>query len=267
MTVTSLFLLSILGMITGLFAGLFGIGGGAILVPALAAFFLCQQFEPQILVHMALATSMSCIVFNALFSIYAHQKHQAIIWPITFRISPAVLVGSALATYFVLQISGELIAIIFFVLMFIIALHMLVGFGPSNKSSCSIKSQELIIVGFLIGAISSMIAIGGGSLTVPYLTWHQINIRNAIATAASIGLPIALASCFIFILQNNTQSKLPDHTLGFIYWPATLAITLGSVLTTKIGANLTHKLPIPIMKKLFAVLIILLALKMYLSIK
>lgn len=267
MTLTGIAVLLILGMVTGLFAGLFGIGGGALLVPALTAYFLWQQFDPQILVHMALATSMSCIVYNALLSIHTHQKHQAILWDITFKISPAVILGSTLATYFVLQVTAKVIALIFFFLMTVIALQMLFGFKPKASAQKKPKTHWLMFTGFFIGLFSSMIAIGGGSLTVPYLTWHQIDIRKAIATAASIGLPIALASSLVFIVQDTDSAKLPNNTLGFIYWPATLAISFGSTLTTRVGANLTHRLPISLLSKLFAALLILLAFKMYLNFK
>lgn len=258
-------MLATLGLVVGFLAGLLGIGGGAIMVPALTAYFLWQGTHPDTVVHLALATSMSCIIFTAILSIRTHQKHQAIIWPITAIICPAVLLGSALASLWVIQISSKTIALIFMLLMFMIALQMFLSMKPSSYSADKIKTTELIPVGFIIGFISAIIAIGGGSLTVPYLSWHQVNIKKAIATAASLGLPIALAGCFVYITQNTSQIDLPNQTIGYIYWPATLCITTGSLLTTAIGANLTHRLPTQILKKLFAVLIMLLAIRMFLS--
>ena len=262
-TLASFALLATLGLIVGFFAGLLGIGGGAIMVPALTAYFLWQGIHPESVVHLALATSMSCIVFTALFSIRTHHKHQAIIWSITAKMSPAVLLGSALATFWVIQISSKSIALIFMLLMFAVALQMVFGFKPKKTAAKQIKTAELIAAGFTIGFISAMIAIGGGSLTVPYLSWHQINIKKAIATAASIGLPIAVAGCLVFYLQGSEQNNLPAQTIGFIYWPATLLITLGSILTTSLGANLTHRLPTGLLKKVFAGLIVLLAIRMF----
>ncbi len=265
MEFTSLLLLVVLGSVVGFFAGLLGIGGGAIMVPVLAAFFLWQKLDPSVVVHLALATSMSCIIFNAIISIRTHQKHQAILWSLVCAISPAVLVGSALATLFVIKLSSELIALIFVVLMGVVALQLLVGFKPKSTATRRIAKTELIPVGVVIGFISAIIAIGGGSLTVPYLVWHQIHIRKAIATAAAIGLPIALTSCLVFIFKGIDQPNLPEMTLGYVYWPATVLICLGSVFTTAFGANLTHRLPVNHLKKIFAVVVILLALKMYLS--
>lgn len=265
MAITSLIILFLLGMVVGFFAGLLGIGGGAIMVPALTAFFLWHGFNPQVVVHLALATSMSCIVVNAIISIRTHHQHQAILWPITYQISPAVLLGSALATYFVIQISSKTIAMIFMLLMLAVAAQMIFGLKPKVQASSKINTFELIPVGFIIGFLSALIAIGGGSLSVPYLTWHRISIKKAIATAASIGLPLAMAGSFVFIIKGIGQAGLPDQVLGYVYWPATLAITAGSLVTTSLGAHLTHRLPIKLLKHLFAALIIALAVKMYLS--
>ncbi len=259
-------LLVALGWVTGFFAGLLGIGGGAIMVPVLTSFFLWQQHDPAIVVQMALATSMSCIVFNAIISVRTHQRHGAILWHIVSRISPAVLIGSATATFFVIKTDSKTIALIFMVLMLIIAVQMVIDFKPKKAAAKQLQTAELLPAGFIIGLISAMIAIGGGSLSVPYMTWHQINIKKAIATAAAIGLPIAMAACFVFIMQGIKQPTLPNQTIGYIYWPATLLISAGSVLTTPIGANLTHRLPVMTLKRVFAGLIVILAIKMYFTV-
>ena len=258
-------MLVLLGLVVGFFAGLLGIGGGAIMVPALTAYFLWQGVNDSMVVHLALATSMSCIIFNALLSIRAHQKHSAIIWPIVITISPAVLLGSALATFFVIKMSSKTIALIFMVLMLLIAAQMIFDFKPKSTASKTLGAAKLLPAGFIIGLVSAVLAIGGGSLTVPYLAWHQVNFKKAIASAAAIGLPIALAGCLVFIAKGFNNTKIPENTLGYIYWPATLFITLGSVFSTAVGANLTHKLPIKPLKIIFAILIITLALKMYLT--
>lgn len=265
MLFTSILLLVGLGLAVGFFAGLLGIGGGAIMVPALTAFFLWLNHDPAVVVHLALATSMSCIIFNAILSVRTHQKHHAVLWSVVTAISPAILLGSALATFFVIKLESKVIALIFMVLMIFVAIQLLLGFKPKATAAKQIPKIELIPVGFLIGFVSAIIAIGGGSLTVPYLSWHQINMRKAIATAAAIGLPIALASTFVFVMQGIKQPNLPEFTIGYIYWPATLLISMGSLFTTTLGAQLTHRIPVQYLKNIFAALIVLLALKMYAS--
>ena len=263
MPLTDLILLITLGGLVGFFAGLLGIGGGAIMVPALTAYFLWQSFEPSVVVHMALATSMSCIVINALLSIKAHQRHQAIQWPLVLKLSPMVVVGSVLASLWVISLTSKTIALVFLILMSLVAVQMIVGFKPSSTTASDIKLIESSLVGFFIGLISATVAIGGGSLTVPYLHWHQVKLPQAIATAAAIGLPLALAGSLVFSIQGSKLTHLPEQTIGYIYWPATLLLSTGSLITTRIGANLTHQLPVKTLKVIFAILIIALAVQMY----
>lgn len=264
---SDLWVLLPLGMVVGFIAGLFGIGGGALMVPALTAYFLWQGFDVTVVVHLALATSMSCIVINAMLSIWTHQQHQAILWHITARMSPFIIMGSLLATWYVIQLASQTIALIFMLLMVVVALHMVFDFSPKYRSQSTLRWQHWLPAGLFIGFFSALIAIGGGSLTVPFLTWHRINIKQAIATAASIGLPLAVAGSLVFAFSHNDSGvNLPIHRWGYIYWPATLVLSAGSLLTTHLGAKLTHRLPVAVLRRLFALLIVFLAAAMYLKI-
>jgi uncharacterized membrane protein YfcA len=268
MTIT-LLSLALLGMVVGFFAGLFGIGGGAILVPALSAWLLIQGVSPTVAAHMALATSMSCIIFNALLSIRTHQQHQAILWPVVRLMTPTVLFGSLLATYGVLFLTAASVALLFFVLMMLVGLRMLLGTHDADSpSSTTVPVLSGSIAGLIIGAVSALIAIGGGSLSVPYMTWYGIRIQQAIGTAAALGLPIALASTVVFsgqVTEAFDSANMPEQRLGLVYWPATVMLTAGSVITTPLGARLTHRLPVGLLKKTFAVVLMLLAWNMYRS--
>ena len=177
MTIT-LLSLALLGMVVGFFAGLFGIGGGAILVPALSAYFLMQEVSPAVAAHMALATSMSCIIFNALLSIRTHQQHQAILWPVVRLMTPTVLLGSVLATFGVLHLAAASVALLFFVLMMLVGLRMLIGSQHADSpAATAVPTLSGNIAGLIIGAVSALIAIGGGSLSVPYMSWYGIRIQ------------------------------------------------------------------------------------------
>lgn len=260
--IPELFLLSLLGLVVGFFAGLLGIGGGGIMVPALTTLFIYQGINPNQVVHMALATSMSCIIFNAIISTYTHHKHLAILWPVVWRMTPFVLLGSFCAALLAVHLSSQTLAIIFAVCMLLTALQMVLNYRPKGKK------QHLSIIklgsgGTLIGGLSALLAIGGGSITVPFLYWHQINIKKCIATGAALGLPISLIATLTLMYEGQSVTIHQPNMLGFVYWPATIALILGALITTPIGANLTHRLPVKILKNVFAVLLVVLALKMY----
>lgn len=255
---TAFLLLLVLGLVVGFFAGLFGIGGGAIMVPALTAFFLWQGFPEARVVHMALATSLSVILFNSLISIATHRKHQAVLVSLLWHLAPAVVIGSALASWLALQISGQAVALIFLILMLLIALQMVVDFKPRRAQPSSLSATLLWPVGLIIGLLSALIAIGGGSLTVPFLTWHRISIQKAIGTAAALGFFIALSGTLTYLwLSHQSES--------FVYWPATVVIVMAGFFSTQFGANMTHRLPAAKLRIAFALLISLLALRMYVT--
>lgn len=255
---TAFLLLLVLGLVVGFFAGLFGIGGGAIMVPALTAFFLWQGFPEARVVHMALATSLSVILFNSLISIATHRKHQAVLVSLLWHLAPAVVIGSALASWLALQISGQAVALIFLILMLLIALQMVVDFKPRRAQPSSLSATLLWPVGLIIGLLSALIAIGGGSLTVPFLTWHRISIQKAIGTAAALGFFIALSGTLTYLwLSRQSES--------FVYWPATVVIVMAGFFSTQFGANMTHRLPAAKLRIAFALLISLLALRMYVT--
>lgn len=258
---TAWLLLLLLGLVVGFFAGLLGIGGGAIMVPALTAYFLWQDYDADKVVHMALATSLSVIMFNALISIRSHHRHQAVLWPLVVHLAPAVIVGSLFASWWALQIEGRTVAIIFMVLMSLIAIQLAFDFKPKNTGTKPLKRALLWPAGIIIGWFSALIAIGGGSLTVPFLSWHRVDIKQAIGTAAAVGFFIAVAGSLTYVVT----AALAPNGAGYIYWPATAMIVMGSVFSTPLGAELTHRLPTRHLRQAFAVLIILLAVRMYLT--
>ncbi len=251
----------ILGAFTGLFAGLFGIGGGGIMVPVLTFIFMRLAFPAEHLVHMALATSMAAIVPTAIASLRAHHARKAVMWNMVFKIAPGVLFGTFAGTFLASYLSTKPLAIFFSCFMAFVALQMVLDRKP--KSSRKIPSAfALTGVGSGIGGVSALVAIGGGTLTVPFLTWCNVALPVAIGTSAAVGLPIALAGALGYVVNGWSIAGLPVYTVGFIYWPAVLAMAAVSLFTAPLGARLTHTLPIPLLKKCFAVLLIGLSLQM-----
>lgn len=251
----------LLGVVTGFLAGLFGIGGGAVMVPVLTVIFAAQGFAPDYVVHLALGTSMATIIPTSSSSLRAHHKHGAVLWPAVRGLAPGILLGTFAATFLAAVLSPRLLAIFFCLFMTYVAAQMILDRKPAPSRQLP-GLPVLSSVGAGIGGISALVAIGGGTMTVPFLTWCNVRLQTAIGTSAAVGLPIAFAGASGYLLNGWNISGLPDHTLGFIYWPAVLAMAAASLFSASAGAKLAHKLPVGTLKKLFAALIVLLALQM-----
>lgn len=254
-----------LGAFTGLFAGLFGIGGGGIMVPALTFLFVQQQFPAEHVLHMALATSMATIVPTAIASLRAHHNHNAVIWSVVLKIAPGILLGTFAGTFLASYLSTKPLAIFFSCFMAGVALQMVLNRKP--KPSRQLPGMiGLSSTGTGIGVISALVAIGGGTLTVPFLVWCNVSLPVAIGTSAAVGLPIAFSGALGYILNGWDQIHLPTYTLGYVYWPAVIAMASMSFFTAPLGARLAHRLPIPLLKKLFALLLIGLSAQMLITV-
>lgn len=254
----------VLGLFTGFFAGLFGIGGGGIMVPVLTLLF-SAHFGAAHALHMALATSMAAIVPTALSSLRTHNFHKAVLWPVVWRLAPGVLVGTFLSTFLAKYLSVFSLAIFFACFMFFVAAQMIVNRPP--KAARQLPSAPVIVAtGSGIGAVSALVAIGGGTLTVPFLLWCNIALPVAIGTSAAVGFPIALAGALGYWVNGLSVAGLPAFSLGYIYMPAVLLMASMSFITATFGARLAHKLPLVLLKKLFAALLVGLSVEMLYSI-
>ena len=262
-----IFILSLLalGAFTGFFAGLFGIGGGGIMVPVLTLLFVQQQFPAEHIVHLALATSMAAIVPTAIASLRAHHQYQAVLWPVVIKIAPGILLGTFAATFLASYLSAQPLAIFFSCFMAFVALQMVLNRKPKPSQQLP-GPVGLSSAGAGIGGISALVAIGGGTLTVPFLVWCNINLPVAIGTSAAVGLPISIAGASGYAINGWSINSLPNHTLGYIFWPAVLAIATMSFITAPLGAKLAHRLPVALLKKIFALLLIGLSVQMLITV-
>lgn len=260
-TLELIILLLALGGVVGFMAGLLGIGGGGILVPVLTTLFLSHQIATDNVVHLALGTSMACILVTSFSSMRAHNAKGAVHWNIVKSISLGIVVGTFLATFVAARVSSLHLAIFFALFMGFVAIQMFINKKPKPNRAL-VGSAGMFAAGSGIGAISALVSIGGGSLTVPFLTWQNIDIKQAIGTSAAVGVPIAVAGTIGYLVNGWSNTSLDDYTLGFVNLPAVLFISLTSFFTAPIGAALAHKLPVSILKKIFAVLLVLLSIKM-----
>lgn len=253
-------LFCLIGVMAGILSGLFGIGGGLVLVPMLSALFVAHGWTPELAYHSALATSMACIVFTAISSIVAHHRHGNIIWRYVWLMVPMAFIASLLATLWVVHISAVYLSAIFAIFTFYAAINLFQDSKPAFGKKPS--EPELRLVAFGIGLVSALVSIGGGTLTVPYLTLRNVAMKQAIGTSAVLGLPIAIASTLSYVWDAlHNAHGLPD-SVGYLYLPAIALITPCSVLMAPVGVALTRRLPVKMLKRIFALFLLLVTVKL-----
>ncbi|MBE2259527.1 MAG: sulfite exporter TauE/SafE family protein [Candidatus Accumulibacter sp.] len=251
-----------LGLFTGFFAGMLGIGGGLVMVPALTMMFAVQAgFPATEVLHLALGTSMAAILFTSLASLRAHHQHGAVLWKVVVQITPGILAGTLIGTLFAGSVPSRPLALFFMAFVCLVALQMILDLKPRPSRDLP-GAVGVFGVGTGIGAISALVAIGGGSLTVPFLTWCNVRVQHAIGTSAAVGFPIAIGGSLGYIFNGWGHPGLPSGSLGFVYLPALLWLVPSSMLIAPLGARLAHRLPVATLKRLFAAILILLAAKM-----
>lgn len=244
----------LLGACAGVLAGLFGVGGGIIIVPVLVFSFTLQGFDPAILTHLAVGTSLASIIFTSVNAVREHQRKGAVRWPIFAWMAVGILVGAGLGALTAEAIAGPDLQKIIGVFAVLVSLQMALNLKP--KASQKVPGKlGLTLAGSVIGWASAIFGVGGGSLTVPFLTWRSVPMQQAVATSSACGLPIALVSALSFMILGWHDPHLPAHSLGFIYLPALLGVALTSMVFARFGARLAHRLSPQLLKRLFAALL------------
>lgn len=260
---TEFFLASLLlGAIAGISAGLFGIGGGAVIVPILAWLLALQHVSEELVMIMAIATSLSTIMFTSVSSIIAHHKRGYVLWDKVRYLSYGIVIGVVVGTFLAEQIAPAHLRLIFALFLIYVSLQMWFQISPAHSGDAKKNVWLDAVIGTVIGAISAILGIGGGTMTVPYLVHRQVAIKNAVATSSVCGFPIAVAATISYVLLGMQHHGLPAWSLGYIYLPAFLGITLCSIFTAPIGAKLAHILPAEKLKRYFALVLFLISVKM-----
>ena len=250
-----------LGALAGITGGLMGLGGGIVIVPALVYMFLEQGFPGENLMHIAVATSLTTIVFTSISSAWSHHLKGAVMWPEVKLLGPGIIVGAILGAIIADYLPSDHLRRAFGIFEILVALQ--IGFGLKPKPGRSLPEKPgMIVSGTAIGSLSTILGIGGGTLTVPFLMWCNTDIRKAVGTSSACGLPIALTGALSMIIISTDNPSLPEHSLGYLYWPAALLIALASVMFAPLGAKLAHSIKVSVLKKIFAVVLLLIGLRM-----
>lgn len=254
-----------MGLFVGVFAGLLGIGGGTLLVPLMVFSFTESNFSLDRVLHLAIGTSLASIVFTSVSSIYAHHRKGAVLWSVFKQSAIFLALGTILGSLFADKIPPQLLSTLFVLFAAYSSYRLAIGKQPTPTRVLP-KSVVMGVAASGIGVLSSLVGVGGGVITIPLMVMCNVPMRNAVGTSAALGLPIAIAGSVGYIVTGVGKSHLPELSLGYVYLPALLGIVLGTFITVPIGAKLAHIMPVSALKKIFALLLIFLALKMCITI-
>ncbi|QJW84268.1 sulfite exporter TauE/SafE family protein [Ramlibacter terrae] len=249
--------LAALGLCTGFLAGLLGIGGGMIMVPFMLMILTARGYPAEHGLKMAVATSLATICFTSLSSVYAHHQRGAVQWRLVRLLAPGILAGSVLGAQVAVGMPVKVMSIVFAVFVAFSATQMLLNRKP--KPSRTLPGAAGIFgAGAVIGGVSALVGAGGAFVSVPFMTWCNVKIHEAVATSAALGFPIALFGTAGYIWAGRALEPMPG-AFGYLYLPGLLVISLASVTMAPLGARTAHRLDVRPLRKLFAMMLYALA--------
>ena len=261
--------LSLLGIVVGFAAGLLGVGGGGILVPMLTSMYLSVNIVPSHAVHLALGTSMACIITTTFSSAFSHYKNHNIDWSYVKKMVPLIIVGAISISFFIPFINTTFLAVFFSLFMFSMSIKLFINKQQTSSTKTNISPQ---LAGLGIGSISTLVAIGGAALIVPYLISKGVDMRRAIGSSAAIGFPIAISGTIGYAINGHISAdelaNLANNEaiIGFVHIPSVIIISIFGFIMAPIGVKFSTKLPVKILKKIFAVLLVCLSIKMLMNV-
>ena len=250
----------LVGMLSGFLAGLLGIGGGLIIVPALLLIFPYQGLAAAAVTHTAIATSLATVVVTSLIAAYSHHRHGAVDWSIFRKMAPGLFSGALIGALATTRLPGEALRVIFGLFALAAAVQIGLQLQPTARGRIP-AVPGLAGVGIVIGIISALVGVGGGTMIVPFLRWSAVKMQRAVATSSAGGFPIAAGACVGFSLVDGFAggSAMANST---IYWPAALWIAAASLITVPLGAQFTHRISILSLSKIFALILGIIGLRL-----
>lgn len=254
----SVFLL--IGIFSGFLSGLFGVGGGVILVPSLLMSFKYFNFPPDSLMHLVLGTSLSCIIVTCLNSSYVHLKKIALDKVVYFNITLGIILGASSGGYIVTYLTTFQLQVFFVLFLLLVTFKMFVGFSVDSDKK-EVPQSLYWFVGYLIGLKSTLLGVGGGTLSVPFLNWTGKKMHEAVAISVTIGIPIAIIGTISYILSGLHVKGLPEYSLGYVYLPGFICISITSTFSARLGANLSHRISHEKLRNIFKYFLLIILLK------
>lgn len=250
--------LLLLGALSGLLAGLLGVGGGLVLVPVLTWMLGARGVPEAALVQTAIGTAFGVILFTSMSSLRAHQKTGNIRWPVVIQFTPGILIGTLLGSRIAHWVPTRELGLFFSAFIVFSAVQMLLDRKPKPTRELP-KAAGLFGVGGIIGVLSSLVGAGGGFIAVPFMAWCNVNLKSAVSTSAAMGFPIAVFSIAGYVANGLSVTGMPAGSVGYLYLPAIACLASMSVLTAPYGARLSQRLAVKTLKQIFAVMLLVLA--------
>lgn len=250
------------GAVAGLLAGVFGVGGGTVLVPMLLIIFAGTDVPETHWMHLALGTSLAVIVLNAVSSVRSHHRRGGVDWQVFWGLTPGVVLGAWLGAWIADGLNSRTLAQLFAVFLLLVGLQMLIARQPKPHRVLPGRTG-LTVAGLAIGVVSALVGIGGGSLTVPFLAFCNVAIARAVGTSAAVGLPIALAGTLGYLLTGLDAVDLPPGALGYVYLPAFFAMALSGMACAPLGVRIAHAIPAAQLKRAFGAFLLLVSARMF----
>ncbi|RJS95216.1 sulfite exporter TauE/SafE family protein [Salinisphaera sp. Q1T1-3] len=256
----SVLLYLLIGAGGGFLAGLFGIGGGIVIVPLLVIAFGLQGVADELIIHAAIGTSLACIAITAVSSTWAHHQRGAVRYDWLGRLLPGLVVGAVIGVCIGDRLSAGVLNLLLGLFFLALAARMWINSRPRGEGGIP-GTLGLSAAGTVIGAISALFGVGGGALTVPFLSWRGAIMTQAVGTSAASGLPIAIIGALTSMIVGYGRPGLPAWSTGYVVWPAMASIVILSVPMARLGAAAAHRLPALWLKRGFAVLLAIVAIK------
>ncbi len=250
--------LLLLGSATGFLAGLLGIGGGMLMVPFMTFILTAKGYPQDYTVKMAVATSLATICFTSMSSVRAHDRRGAVLWPIVRLLAPGILLGSLIGAQLAVALPGKVLSILFAVFVAFSATQMFLDRKPQPSRTLPGRVGTFGMGG-VIGMLSSLVGAGGAFVSVPFMTWCNVKIHDAVGTSAALGFPIALAGTLGYIWAGQGMPQMPPGSIGYLYLPGLVVVSLASICTAPLGARTAHRMDIRPLKKVFAAVLYVLA--------
>ena len=262
--ITEIFLYLFLGTFSGILAGLFGIGGGIIIIPALFFTFGYLGFEQEIISHMVIGTSLGIIVFSSISSTYSHNRRKVVVWDLIKIVGPSIFIGSALGAITADQLSSETLRSLIAIFLILVSIQMAFQFPPPKQNPSTTVTGPLT-VGLGIGWLSGIFGIGGGVFSVPYFFHRGFSMTQSIGSSAACGIPIAISGSISYMLVGSGNHLLPENTFGYVYFPAMILVGIASLLTAKVGVKAAHRIKQKKLRKAFALLVMIMGIRLLMT--